>query len=163
MKPKRTQEEIDLIRPAFNSYNQTGFLQLTVEAEINKNPNLSVDILDMTSIYIKRKCFGIVNLISFLLMDGQDVTEIGSNCIDVNGVTKKPFTHESAFSLQSIYIGNPKTKLKPLTWLYYLAKGIDNIIPEQLKYFDGFCGEIAKIEETLKQNPDNFSDHFEED
>lgn len=151
MKPKRTPEEIALIRPAFNSNGKLGLIEMVVRTAHERHPSKVLYFDDLVSRYTRLECAGVLKLIDFLTDEKErNLTQLGSGSIDFAGVISGEFSMEAAMSLQEIYIGNPKLGITPLQWLFYLSEGLGKLKPEQIKAFDDFCGEIARIEEVIK-------------
>lgn len=150
---KMTREEFELVRPAFNSNGRFGLIEMIVRTAHERHPSKVLYFDDLVSRYKRLNCVGVLELIKFLVSEKEKgIQEIGSGSIDFLWVvTKKEFSIESAMSLLELYIGNPKLGITPLQWLFYLSEGLGKLIPEQIKAFDDFCGEITRIEEVIKK------------
>ncbi len=150
MKPKRTPEEIALIRPAFNSNGKLGLIEMIVRTVHERHPSKVLYFDDLVSRYKKLECFGVVKLIECLVIEKRKgLRQIGSSSIDFSGVTNGEFSIEAAMLLQELYIGNPKLGIEPLNWLFYLSEGVGKLIPEQIKAFDEVCADFAVISNAI--------------
>lgn len=149
MAQKRTSEEIELIRPAFMSNGKPGIFENIVLGRRERKGDVVINVTDLKQRYTELGCLGTVKLIEFLESEeGKEGTQIGSGTIDFSDddheeYFRKVFTGEKP--LLSLYIGNPNINVTPLQWLTYLAEGLGDVIPEQIKAFDYICYELAMV------------------
>ena len=137
MKKLYTQEEIEVIRLAFNSGQNIGTLQTLVNESIKKNPGLVGDMEALVKFYISEECKNIGELIPHLFTT--ETTEMGSASIDFLGVTDGPFTIENAMSLQELRIGSRRSGINSATWFAHLAEGFANLPKLQKEGLDLVC------------------------
>ena len=157
MPTKRTSEEIVRIRPAFNSNGRIGAFEGIVRTGHEKTREVRVDLPKLKRIYTGAQCLNVANLVEYLATNGAGVREIGSGSIDLAGVSKGEFSMEDALSLQELYIGNPHRNITPLQWLTYLADGLSNLLPEQVRVFDEICGDLYLMATAAEITRDDLS------
>lgn len=143
---KRTDEEIQLILPAFNSNRKPGLLKNLVLRKRRENKNVTINVDELIEKYAAFDCLGVVRLIKLLQSDeGRGAQQIGSGTIDLSGGGPDEYFAKilNGGSTCGLYIGEPKVGLTPIQWLSYLAEGLRELIPEQIKAFDEICGDLA--------------------
>jgi len=85
--------------------------------------------------------------------------QIGSGTINLSGDGPDEYFSKlfSGGSRYGLYIGGTIIKIKkikinltPIQWLGYLAEGLEEFIPEQIKAFDEICGELGEVLTTAE-------------
>ncbi len=146
-----TPEEMDRIRPAFNtglSGNTPGIISGVVLAQWEKHPTY-MDLVEGHTEALKanfraHSMHGVVSMIEILESPyGKGLAEVGSGSIMLATPREKRDTPEGIMGAPAMYVGDRKRGIKPLKWLGYLALSLDSIDSLQLKAFDLIIGEIA--------------------
>lgn len=140
MRKLYTQEEIAIIRLAFNSSGKIGTLQSIVSASWKNNKGLVADQGALIVFYNSQGCENIAKLIQNLLSVG--MLEIGSASIDFLGVAGGPFSLENAMSMQELRIGSRSPWIDSVTWLAHLSEGFAELPTLQKEGLDKVCGNF---------------------
>lgn len=139
-----TPEEIERIRPAFNSNGVLGIFEMTVRAQHEKNPCRAAVGEQLIVFYKDLGYSGIARYIETLEPEvRRGLVQTGTGSIDWYEVAKGPCTVEKALSLQELYFGDPSLGISPLQWFAHLAAAVHAVAAEQIAALDEVCGELA--------------------
>jgi hypothetical protein len=142
----RTEEEIEVIVPAFSQGRSQGILTEKVLAFLKSKVYFDFSVAtaeNLIALYTNLGYFGIVELVRSL--EGKNIDEIASSTIDFyEGLDQVPFSIENALRVCRIRIGIHALSMTPYMWLWCLAQSLDEILAVQVEAFDEVCAILAK-------------------
>ncbi len=149
-------------RVLFDSNYVPGMVTKLVLRRLEEQPGATFDPDRVADRFTELQCHGLAKLTEYLA-EHPNLKEIGTGSIDLEGVTHGPVTLEALSRLQELYIGIPKRDVSPVTWLGYLADGMEEIPLDLRPILDAIANELAHISTKTRVGTvsDSFDEHFE--
>lgn len=149
-------------RPLFDSNWSPGILSKLVNEEHERGVEGIPSPEEAKQIFRTGGVPAFADLVDVVLSEtSRKLLEFGSGSIDLEQVTQRKFTIETALRLQELYIGDVRRNIRPITWLCYLARRFDDVPPELRLILERVISEMVRIQKSIAKHDGSAETSFD--